>query len=265
MTISTEVRPLQGTQIGRLPFVRHGITRRVPGMGDADGNISYSEPRDPIDAWKMRQFWCEQLNIDPATLVTAHQVHGNSVGVVSRGSAGTGSAPGSGLFGKYDSLVTNEANVAVMMTHADCLAVILCDPQTRSVGVVHAGWRGTVANVSGTAVRTMIDSLGSGPEEILAFIGPGICVDCYAVGNEVTDTWSESMPSNGGAAMSKFGGQWHFDLAAANGLQLRAAGLRADAIERSGVCTRCGDASWFSHRGQGPATGRFASIISVVE
>ena len=49
MTISTDVRPLQGAQIGRLPFIRHGITRRVPGMGDADGNISYSEPRDPID------------------------------------------------------------------------------------------------------------------------------------------------------------------------------------------------------------------------
>jgi YfiH family protein len=265
MTISTEIRPLQGAQIGRLPFIRHGITRRVPGMGRADGNISYSEPRDPVDAWEMRQFWCEQIGIEPSTLVTAHQVHGNSVGVVPRAGAGTGSAPGSGLFGKFDSLVTNDANVAVMMTHADCLAVILCDPQTRSVGVVHAGWRGTISNVSGAAVRTMVESLGSGPEEILAFVGPGICVDCYAVGDEVSEAWSESMPANGATALSRRDGQWHFDLAEANRLQLRAAGVREDAIERSGVCTRCGGNSWFSHRGQGPKTGRFASIISVVE
>ena len=144
MTISTNLQPLQGVQIGRLPFIRHGITRRVPGLGDADGNISYSEPRDPVDAWAMRQFWCERMGVDPNTLVTAHQVHGNAIGVVPQARAGTGSAPGTGLFGKFDSLVTNEPNVAVMMTHADCLAVILCDPQTRAVGVVHAGWRGTV-------------------------------------------------------------------------------------------------------------------------
>ncbi len=265
MTILTDIRPLQGTQIGRLPFIRHGITQRVAGLGDADGNISYSEPRDPVAAWKMRQFWCDRMGIDASTLVTAHQVHGNRVGVVSAEKAGTGSAPGSGLFGKFDSLVTSDPKVAVMMTHADCLAVILCDPQTRSVGVVHAGWRGTVTDVSGAAVRTMIDSFGSGPEEILAFIGPGICSTCYAVGDEVVDSWSNSMPAGGDTAVAHRDGQLHFDLSQANYLQLRSAGLRKDAIERSEICTRCSGQSWFSHRGQGPHTGRFASIISVVE
>lgn len=265
MTILTDIQPLQGTQIGRLPFIRHGVTQRVPGLGDADGNISYSEPRDPLAAWKMRQFWCERMGIDASTLVTAHQVHGNQVGVVSAEKAGTGSAPGSGLFGKFDSLVTGDPKVAVMMTHADCLAVILCDPQTRAVGVVHAGWRGTVTNVSGAAVRTMVQSFGSGPEEILAFIGPGICFQCYSVGDEVIDAWNKSMPSSGDSAVSRTNGQWRFDLAQANYLQLRTAGLRDDAIERSDTCTQCSGQSWFSHRGQGPNTGRFASIISVVE
>jgi YfiH family protein len=265
MTISIDIRPLQSAAIGRLPFVRHGITGRVPGLGQADGNISYSEPRDPVDAWEMRQLWCRQMGIDPSTLVTAHQVHGNAVGVVPQSKAGTGSAPGSGLFGKFDSLVTNEPNVAVMMTHADCLAVILCDPQTRSVGVVHAGWRGTVANVSGAAVQTMIEQFAAGPEQILAFIGPGICRECYEVGDEVVDGWQRSMPHGGDGAVSRTNGLWHFDIAEANRWQLRAAGVREDAIERADICTRCGGDAWFSHRGQGPATGRFASIISVIE
>ncbi len=265
MTISLDARPLQGTQIGRLPFIRHGITRRVPGLGAADGNISYSEPRDPVSAWAMRQFWCQTMGIDPRSLVTAHQVHGNAVGVVPGRSAGTGSAPGTGLFGKFDSLVTSDPNVAVMMTHADCLAVVLCDPQTRSVGVVHAGWRGTVTDVSGAAVRAMIDSFGCGPEEILAFIGPGICRECYSVGDEVVEGWRDSMSMSGESALSRSNGTWNFDLAEANRLQLRAAGLRDDAIERSGVCTKCSGETWFSHRGQGPTTGRFASIIAVIE
>lgn len=265
MTITTDVRPLQGSQIGRLPFVRHGITRRIPGLGDADGNISYSEPRDPVDAWRMRQFWCDRIGIDANCLVTAHQVHGAGVGIVPTSKAGTGSAPGTGLFGRFDSLITCEPNVAVMMTHADCLAVMLCDPQNRAVGVVHAGWRGTISNVSGSAVEAMVSGFGSGPEEILAFVGPGICAQCYAVGDEVIEQWRSAMPPAGDDAMSKSEGRWTFDLAAANVAQLRHAGLRLDAIERSQICTRCGGDSWFSHRGQGPATGRFASIIAVVE
>src|SRR5690349_3201422 len=116
MTTTFEIRPLQSAAIGRLPFVRHGITGRVAGLGRADGNISYSEPRDPEDAWEMRQLWCQRIGIDPNTLVTAHQVHGAEVGVVSGAKAGTGSAPGTGLFGMFDSLLTNEPNVAVMMT-----------------------------------------------------------------------------------------------------------------------------------------------------
>lgn len=265
MTTTSHLQPLQSAAMGRVPFVRHGITGRVSGLGLADGNISYSEPRDINDAWQMRQLWCERMGIDPTTLVTAHQVHGNSVGVVPQVKAGTGSAPGSGLFGKYDSLVTGDPHVAVMMTHADCLAVILCDPQTRSVGVVHAGWRGTVANVSGTAVQTMVNAFAAGPEQILAFIGPGICRSCYAVGDEVLEGWRDSMPVGGERAQSKANGQWHFDIAEANWLQLRAAGLRPDAIDRSGICTRCNGERWFSHRGQGPRTGRFASIITIVE
>lgn len=265
MTIATEIRPLQSAAIARIPFVRHGITGRVTGLGRADGNISYTEPRDRDDAWEMRQRWCEKMDIDPTTLVTAHQVHGNTVGIVPRSKAGTGSFPGSGLFGKFDSLVTNEPNVAVMMTHADCLAVILCDPQTKAVGVVHAGWRGTVNNVTGETVRTMVEQFGSGPEEILAFIGPAICVDCYAVGDEVVDGWREAMPADGERALHYRETQWHFDLATANYLQLRAVGIRGDAIEQSGICTRCNGDNWFSHRGQGPTTGRFASIITITE
>lgn len=265
MTATIDLQPLRSEVIGRIPFVRHGITRRVIGLGRAEGNISYTEPRDQDDAWEMRQLWCQQMGIDPGTLVTAHQVHGNSVGVVPRSKAGTGSAPGSGLFGKFDSLITNEPNVAVMMTHADCLAVILCDPQMRAVGVVHAGWRGTVADATGEAVRAMVDHFGSGPEEILAFIGPGICAQCYAVGDEVAERWRDAAVSGGERALTKPNGAWHFDLAEANYLQLRAAGVREDAIGRSGICTRCQGDTWFSHRAQGPATGRFASIITVIE
>lgn len=265
MTTSIGLQPLRSESIGRIPFVRHGLTRRVAGLGKADGNISYTEPRDTSDAWEMRQRWCQEMGIEARTLVTAHQVHGNTVGVVPASMAGTGSAPGTGLFGKFDSLITNEPNVAVMMTHADCLAVIVCDPQMRAVGVIHAGWRGTVADVSGQTIRAMVERFGSGPEEILAFIGPGVCRNCYEVGDEVIEGWTKAAVRAGKRAVERTSGTWHFDLAEANRLQLLAAGVRPDAIELSGICTRCQSNEWFSHRAQGPLTGRFASIITVIE
>ena len=79
------------------------------------------------------------------------------------------------------------------------------------------------------------------------------------------EAWRTKMPFDGERALSHPNGQYHFDLAEANHMQLRAAGVRGEAIERSDICTRCDGSSWFSHRGQGPTTGRFASIITVLE
>jgi copper oxidase (laccase) domain-containing protein len=58
--------------------------------------------------------------------------------------------------------------------------------------------------------------------------------------------------------------RWAFDLERANRWLLRRAGLDDPRIETSGICTRCGGEAWFSHRGQGPLTGRFASIVALV-
>ena len=62
--------------ISAIPWVRHGITRRVRGLGLADGNVGYTAPRDEADAWEMRQRWARAIGIDPSDLVRVRQVHG---------------------------------------------------------------------------------------------------------------------------------------------------------------------------------------------
>jgi len=130
--------------ISAIPWVRHGVTRRVPGLGLADGNVGYTAPRDEADAWEMRQRWALAMGIDPSDLVRVRQVHGNAVRIASEADTERGTHPDAGEAPVADAMITADANVALMTLHADCLAMLLVDPMRRVVGAVHAGWRGTV-------------------------------------------------------------------------------------------------------------------------
>ena len=180
---------LQSDLLSQVPGVVHGITSRVPGMGLADGNVAYSPPRDQEDAWAMRVAWCATVGLDPDSIVTAGQVHGSVAQVVQDEHRGIGARPGSGRVALCDTLVTRHAGPVLLTLHADCLPIILVDPDLPAVASVHAGWRGTVANAAGAAVRTMSKEFGSDPARILAFLGPSICQQCYEVGEDVASAW----------------------------------------------------------------------------
>jgi len=259
-----DLRALTSPLLSAQPGVVHGITRRRPGLGAADGNMSYTAPRDIEDAWRVRQRWCATIGVDPDRLVTTGQIHSNGVLRVRAGQAGAGARPGAARAGVADALITNEPGVVLLSMHADCLPILIVDPVTPAVGVVHAGWRGTVANVAGAAIAALTAEFGTDPGRVLAYLGPAIAAACYEVGADVADRWTDRVGvENAHLGLLSSGSRWSFDLAAANSLLLLEAGLRPEHIEHSGICTRCGGADWFSHRGQGPATGRFGAIIAL--
>ena len=252
--------------LSSFPGIIHGITRRQTGLGAADGNLSYSGSRDAEDAWQMRQLWSADIGIDPDRLITAGQVHGNGVLRVFAHQAGIGARPGSGLVGIADALITNEPGVVLLSMHADCLPILLLDPETRAIGVVHAGWRGTVANVVGAAIAALTGAFGTDPSRVHAYLGPAIAPECYEVGDDVAAAWTAlAGREHCQAGLRPLGSRRQFDLVGANTFLLHAAGVPLEQIERSGICTRCGGEDWFSHRGQGPQTGRFGAIIALSE
>ena len=261
-----EARVLRSALLSSVPGIAHGLTGRIPGMGRADGNVGYGPPRDKEDAWEMRQAWASVVGVDPARLATAGQIHGNAVLRVRSDDAGVGARPDSGRVGLGDALISNEAGPVLFSLHADCLPLLLVDPGDHrrgpAIAAVHAGWRGTVADVAGETVRAMQSAFGSRPEELLAYIGPAIGACCYEVGSDVAEAWQAAAPW-GTEALSRDGGGLAFDLVRANATQLERVGLLPHRIEQAGVCTSCSGGAWFSHRGQGPTTGRFAAIITL--
>lgn len=269
MSIDT-ITPLalwQSDLLATFPGVTHGVTSRVPGMGLADGNISYSRPRDRDDAWVMRQRWCDAAGLHADHLVTLHQVHGTQVHVAQARHAGRGARPGSSLIGRGDALVTGEPGPVLLTVHADCQPVIFVDPARSGrgpvVAVAHAGWRGAVAGIVSETLAVMTSAFGSRVADIHVALGPAIGACCYEVGDEVASAWRGSAGADAGGAMSRSGERYRFSLTAANAILLERAGVRTEHIETPAICTRCGASRWFSHRGQGPLTGRFGAMIAI--
>ena len=261
------VDPVQSELLGGILGVRHGLTFRVPGMGAAEGNLGYGPPRDRDDAWAMRRQWCAAISLDPYLIVTMSQVHGANVIQVTAVDAGRGATPGSASVGRADALITDAPGIALLTLHADCLPILLVDPLRPAVAAIHAGWRGTVAGVATAAVRAMTQAFDSDPRELRAYLGAAIGACCNEVGPEVTAAWRDSACHLGPlaeVAVTRPGLKEHFDGPRANALLLQHAGLLPEYIDIDWTCTRCEADRWFSHRGQGPDTGRAGAFIGLI-
>ena len=149
-----------------------------------------------------------------------------------------------GLAGEADALVTAEPDLCLSVAVADCVPVALLGE--REVGMVHSGWRGTLAGVSGKAAQTL------GGSRVLAYIGPSIRRCCYEVSEELA---------------ARFAAEFGHEVVSGRNLSLQDA-IRLD-LERVGVevkdlglCSGCRPDLFYSHRMQGPLTGR--NLVSVV-
>lgn len=151
-----------------------------------------------------------------------------------------------GLAGEGDALITSVAGLPISVRTADCYPILLADARKRIVAAVHAGWRGTVAQIA----RKTIEQMESDPKDVFAAVGPGIGLCCYFVGEDV-------------ARLFDLEHAGHIDLADANRAQLTAAGVPPAQIEVAGECTFCHPERYYSFRREKHETGRMISFIAL--
>ena len=183
----------------------------------------------------------------PANLTTLKQVH-SSTCVLAGGR--------SGVLGEGDALLENTPGAAVAIKTADCIPILLVDRGHRAVAAVHAGWRGTAAEIARCAVEEMQCEFGSEPSELEAAIGPGIGACCYEVGPDVGAHFPENSESG-------HDGRARVDLAGANHRQLLEAGLDSARIYISGLCTMCRPDEFHSYRRDKQDAGRMFSFVGL--
>ena len=148
-----------------------------------------------------------------------------------------------------------------MVFTADCTPILLHDPVCGVIGAVHAGWRGTAANIAGNAVRVMSGRFGCNASDIRAAIGPCISKCCYETDSDVAGAICGMLPEAPGSCVFVRGEKYMADLKAANRLMLIKAGLSDIAVSRE--CTSCQNDKYWSHRRTNGKRGSQAAIISL--
>jgi YfiH family protein len=214
----------------------------------ADGNMSLAVGSPDGAA---RERLAVAIDVAPEQLVFMQQVHGPQVAVVGTAHQGRGLRAHADGIPAVDALVTFDTGVALAVLVADCVPVVICDPQ-RSVAVIHAGRGGVASGVVAAAVAQMTPPA---PERLRAIIGPAIGGCCYEVEPELADQVAATVPA---ARSTTSWGTAALDLPAAVDAQLRELGVTG--VQRVGGCTRCDGERWFSHR-RVPGRGRQAGAV----
>jgi polyphenol oxidase len=281
-----ELTVLQAEPLADIPWLVHGFSTRLGGFSRVYGggalNLGFTEQDSRNAVERNRTAFISRFgfmkNGQPWPLVTLRQIHSDLIHRVNK-------PPEEQLAG--DGLLTETPGMLLGIGTADCLPIILVDVKEKTVGIFHAGWRGTLKRIVEKGIGEMGRYFGTLPSNVNAAIGPGIHGCCYEVGTEVRDQFSsqfayavelfrESKDSDpirkkypllflsarppGHSDLPK---KVFLDLVEANRRQLIDAGVSAKNIGASPLCTSCRTDLLFSHRKENGVTGRMMAVVGI--
>ncbi len=207
--------------LSAAPDFSHAFTLRHP---DIDVSVDREEALLRLTDWH-HEILQSELGISPAHFVTAEQVHGCRVAVVTES--------GGGIEKAADGLICCRPGIALGIYVADCCAVYLVDPVTKAFGVLHSGKKGTEQNITSGAIALMSSNFAVNPENLLVQLSPCIRPPAYEV-----------------------------DFAASIREQARAAGVRPENIHDERVCTSSNLSRFYSYRIEKGKTGRMLAMLA---
>lgn len=235
----------------------HAFSTRLGGVSQgplASCNLGMAPGEESANVVENRRRLYRALRLPGGPLTTVNQVHSAEVVAVRpparRGSTGR----------EADALLTDCVELPLAVFHADCLPVVLYDPERRASGLAHAGREGLRKRIGRALVDAMAKELGSDPSEIRAAVGPGIRACCYEVGPEVVESWKANYAGADEVLLPGPAGRAHLDLPGAVVGQLLGGGLRPEHVYDTGLCTACLTDTFYSYRAEGPGTGRLMTL-----
>lgn len=158
-----------------------------------------------------------------------------------------------------DAMVTNKPGLVLGIRTADCFPVLLVDPVSKSIGAVHAGWRGCADNITGKTVERMVARYAADADNFIAVVGPGISKESYEVSADVAKQFAKWFPE-----LAEVAEPVTLDLAETIRKQLIQAGVKARNVINLRMCTKKDKDSFYSYRRDGEAAGRMISAIGIM-
>ena len=256
-TIELAATALEDTTLFQFPPMQsiagfgHAITSRPWNMATHCG----PETERTIER---RRKVCEFVGLPFEKLTAADQIHSPHVIQIESGDIGSGRDGRHTALKFIDGMVCDIAGAALMQFSADCPLVLVVEPARRVLGMCHASWRGTVAEISVELVRQLRRAFVIDPSKLIAGICPCAGPLEYEVGEDVRRI-AASRLKDAERFFPRIGGSWRFDLRAANVDQLVRAGVRSENISVASICTMS-DERFYSFRCEGEKAGRFALV-----
>ncbi|MCL5072795.1 MAG: peptidoglycan editing factor PgeF [Actinobacteria bacterium] len=183
-----------------------------------------------------RERFLGKLGLSEKNVIGVKSVNGDNTEIVTKEDRGN-------FIYNTDGLITNEKNVYLSITIADCLPIVIFDPQKEVIGLIHSGWKGLEKKIIENAIKKMELNFGVNSKELLAGIGPGIGV-CHF---EVKEDFPAKFKSYSEAIIKK-DGKSYVDLKLIAKRQMEEAGVKPENIYVSSVCTYCQADTYFSYR-----------------
>lgn len=263
--------------------VRHLFSTREGGVSEeiyATMNLSYTrgDKKEAVDENYRRIAQC--LGSRPEDMVCSDQTHTDHIRLVTDKDRGKGVVKPKD-YRDVDGLITQERGIVLCTFFADCVPLFFVDPVRRAIGLSHSGWRGTVQKIGKKTVEEMGRAFGTKPEDIHAAIGPSICQDCYEVSEDVIGEFRRAFPNTekdiGNSSLRSESreracslwfrtkpGKYQLDLWEANRQVMLEAGIPAEQIEVTDLCTCCNPELLFSHRASHGQRGNLGAFMMLV-
>lgn len=231
--------------------VKHGFSTRLGGVSTGVlGTMNLSFTRGDLRENVQENFRriADAIGFEADKLVFSAQIHETELRKVTKENCGEGilreTKPG------IDGLTTNETEVPLYTSYADCVPLLFFDPEKKVVAMAHSGWRGTAARIGEKMIRFMEEEYGSHAENIIAAIGPSICRNCYEVSEDVAQAFRKTfLPEQLTQIFDEKGqGKYQLDLWEANRIILTEAGILPNHLDITDLCTCCNSDKLFSHR-----------------
>lgn len=230
------------------PGVLAALSTRLGGVSPAPlgMNLSFNVGDVASNVVQNRTVFFGGLGIGLEELAVPQQVH----------SATVRRADMAGKYAECDALISSVARVFLCVSFADCVPILICEPESGVVAAVHAGWRGTASEIAALAVAAIGREYGVSPDRLLAYIGPAADSCCYRVGEEVADRFSPRF-------VRLEGKDTYVDLKKANYQQLLDSGVQAGQVELSPLCTITEVGLFHSFRRDKERSGRMMAVIGM--
>lgn len=257
--------------LDRIPWIRNAFSTRLGGVSEGiygSMNLNFTRGDDEEKVRRNYELFGKATGLRPENMVMAKQTHTTNVLRVNESHMGMGIVRERN-FDDIDGLITDCPGVVLVTAYADCVPLYFVDTVHKAIGLSHSGWRGTVNNMAGVTVNKMEKEFGTNPADLVAFVGPSICVNCYEVGADVADEFAKAYKSEvfDGILSIKDEKNMKFrlNLHEANRKNLLNAGLNPDNIMVTDVCTCCNPDILYSHRASRGLRGGLCGFLQIID